>query len=164
MVRQAIEGKAPEFTLLNQSGQQVALRDLRGKVVLLTFTYSSCTGVCPLITRSMTTLQRRLTQEERGRIFFLSVTLEPEVDTPSALRTYARGQGADLAFWAFLTESPTIVQEVRQSFGITVNKQANGVLDHPGWTFLIDRKGLVRYRYLGGVLEVETLLEDIRKL
>ena len=164
MVRQPIEGKAPEFTLLNQSGQQVALRDLRGKVVLLTFTYSSCSGVCPLVTRSLATLQRRLRPEERGRVFFLSVTVEPEVDTLSALRTYARRHGVDLASWAFLTESPTIVQEVRQSFGITVNKQANGIVDHPGWTFLIDRKGMVRYRYLGGVLEVDTLLEDIRKL
>ena len=164
MVRQPIEGKAPEFTLVNQSGQPLALRDLQGKVVLLTFIYSSCSGVCPLITRSMTTLQRRLTAEERRRVFFLSVTVEPEADTPPALQSYAIRHGIDLASWAFLTESPTVIREVWQSFGVTVNRQAKGNVDHPGWTFLIDRKGMVRYRYLGGILKVETVLEDIRKL
>ncbi len=164
MIRQPIEGKAPEFTLVNQSGQPVALRDLRGKVVLLTFTYSSCTGVCPLIGRSMTVLQQRLTSQERRKIFFLSVTVDPEVDTPATLRTYAKRHGVDLTSWAFLTESPTVVREVWQSFGMTVNERAKGIVDHPGWTFLIDREGMVRYRYLGGALEVKTVLEDMRKL
>jgi protein SCO1/2 len=112
----------------------------------------------------MTVLQRRLTPEERRKIFFLSVTVDPEVDTPAVLRTYAKRNGVDLASWAFLTESPTAVREVWQSFGMTVNERAKAIVDHPGWTFLIDRKGMVRYRYLGGVLEVETVLEDIRKL
>ena len=50
LVRQAIEGPAPEVVLMDQAGQPLALRDLRGKVVLLTFIYSACADVCPLIT------------------------------------------------------------------------------------------------------------------
>ena len=49
-----------------------------------------------------------------------------------------------------------------QSFGLMVNRRAKGLVDHPGWTFL-DPEGMVQYRYLGGILEVETVLEDIRK-
>ena len=56
MVRQHIEGRAPELALVNQSGQPLTLTELRGKVVLLTFTYSTCAEVCPLITAAMAAL------------------------------------------------------------------------------------------------------------
>ena len=138
--------------------------DLRGKVVLLTFTYSACADVCPLITAAMAALQQRLTAVERQQVFLLSVTTEPEVDTPAVLHAHATRLGADLASWAFLTGHPQAVQKVWQAFGLTVKRRAKGVVDHPAWTFLIDREGMVRYRYLGSLLEVETILEDMRTL
>jgi protein SCO1/2 len=112
MVRQTIEGKAPALALVDQAGQPLALSDLRGKVVLLTFIYSSCSDVCPLITVAMAAIQHRLTEAERERIFFLSVTTEPEVDTPEVLRAYAHRHNADLTSWAFLTGSLPAVQDV----------------------------------------------------
>ena len=164
MVRQRIEGRAPELALVNQSGQPLTLRELRGKVVFLTFTYSTCADVCPLITASMVTLQQRLTAAERQQVFFLSVTAQPEVDTPAVLHAYAQRLGVDLASWAFVTGHPQAVQAVWQAFGLTVKPRAKGVVDHPAWTFLIDREGMVKYRYLGSLLEVETILEDMRTL
>jgi protein SCO1/2 len=162
MVRQRIEGKAPEIALVNQSGQPLTLMALRGKVVLLTFTYSTCAEVCPLITSAMVTLQQRLTVAERQQVFFLSVTAQPDVDTPAVLHAYAHRLGVDLASWAFTTGSPQAVQAVWQAFGLTVKPRAKGGVDHPAWTFLIDREGMVQYRYLGSLLEVETILEDMR--
>jgi hypothetical protein len=53
---------------------------------------------------------------------------------------------------------------VWQAFGLTVKRRAKGVVDHPAWTLLIDREGMVQYRYLGSVFEVETMLEDMRTL
>jgi protein SCO1 len=164
MVRQSIEGRAPELALIDQAGQPLSLKDLRGKVVLLTFTYGSCVDVCPLITAVMAALQQRLTAAERQQVFFLSVTTQPEVDTPAVLYAYANRLGVDLASWAFLTGHPQAVQEVWQAFGLTVKRRAKGGVDHPAWTFLIDREGMVRYRYLGSLLEVETILADMRTL
>jgi protein SCO1/2 len=164
MVRHLIEGRPPELALIDQSGQPLSLKDLQGKVVLLTFTYSSCADVCPLITAAMVALQQRLTAAERPQVFFLSVTTEPEVDTPAVLHAYANRLGADLASWAFLTGHPQAVQEVWQAFGLTVKRRAKAGVDHPAWTFLIDREGMVRYRYLGSLLEVETILADMRAL
>jgi cytochrome oxidase Cu insertion factor (SCO1/SenC/PrrC family) len=100
MVRQRIEGRAPDLALVTQSGQPLTLRELHGKVVLLTFTYSTCAEVCPLITAAMVTLQQRLTAAERQQVFFLSVTAQPEVDTPAVLQAYAHRLGVDLASWA----------------------------------------------------------------
>jgi len=106
MVRQRVDGRAPELALVDQFGQPLTLAELRGKVVLLTFTYSSCADVCPLITAAMAALQQRLTAAERQQVFFLSVTTDPEVDTPAVLHAYATRLGADLASWAFLTGHP----------------------------------------------------------
>ena len=164
MVRQRIEGRAPELALVTQSGQPLTLTELRGKVVLLTFTYSTCAEVCPLITAAMVTLQQRLTAAERQRVFFLSVTAQPEVDTPAVLHAYAHRLGVDLASWAFVTGHPQAVQAVWQAFGMTVKPRAKGVVDHPAWTFLIDPEGMVQYRYLGSLLEAETIWEDMRTL
>jgi protein SCO1 len=164
MVRQNIEGRAPELALVNQSGQPLTLTELRGKVVLLTFTYSTCAEVCPLITAAMTALQQRLTAAERPQVFFLSVTAQPEVDTPAVLHAYATRLGVDLASWAFLTGPPQAVRAVWQAFGLTAKPRTKGVVGHPAWTLLLDREGMVRYRYLGSLLEVETILEDIRTL
>ena len=164
MVRQSIEGRAPELALIDQAGQPLSLNDLRGKVVLLTFTYSSCADVCPLITAAMAKLQQRLTAVERQQVFFLSVTTQPEVDTPTVLHAYANRFGADLASWAFLTGHPQAVREVWQAFGLTVKPRAKGVVDHPAWTLLIDQEGMVRHRYLGSLLEVEAILADMRTL
>jgi cytochrome oxidase Cu insertion factor (SCO1/SenC/PrrC family) len=63
-----------------------------------------------------------------------------------------------------LTGHPQAVQGVWQAFGLTVKRRAKGGVEHPAWTFLIDREGRVRYRYIGGLLEVETVLEDMRHL
>jgi cytochrome oxidase Cu insertion factor (SCO1/SenC/PrrC family) len=124
MVRQRIEGRAPELALVNQSGQPLSLTELRDKVVLLTFTYSMCAEVCPLITAAMVTLQQRLTAAERQQVFFLSVTAQPDVDTPAVLHAYATRLGVDLASWAFLTGHPQAVQAVWQGFGLTVKRRS----------------------------------------
>ena len=123
--------------------------------MLLTFIYSACAEVCALITAAMTVLQQRLAAEGRSDVFFLSVTIEPKVDTPAVLWTYAHRHGADLTSWVFLTGSPQAVEAVWQAFGLTVKRRARGGVDHSAWTFVIDRESIVHYRYLGGMLEVE---------
>ena len=126
MISMVMSSRDPQVVLMDQAGQPLALQDLRGKVVLLTFIYSACADVCPLITAAMTGVQQHLTARERFDVFFLSVTLEPEVDTPAVLQAYAEHHGADLTSWAFLTGSPTAVQAVWQAFGLTVKRRRGG--------------------------------------
>jgi protein SCO1/2 len=164
MVRQTVTGEVPNIALVDQSGRPLALKDLRGRVVLLTFIYTSCPDVCSLTTAAMTALQQRLVEEGRAGVFFLSITAEPEIDTPAVLHDYASRHGADLASWAFLTGSPQAVREVWQPFGLTVRRVGERMVEHPPYTLLIDREGTARYRYLGETLDIETVLEDIRRL
>ena len=164
MVRQVVKGQVPDIALVDRSGQPLALRGLRGKAVLLTFIYTSCPDVCSLTTAAMATLQQHLTAEERERVFFLSITTDPETDTPPVLQAYASRHSADLASWAFLTGTRQAVQEVWRSFGLTVNRLREGMVEHPAYTLLIDQEGTARYRYLGEAVEIETVLKDIRRL
>src|SRR5919106_3845553 len=95
-------GPAPAFTLTTQDGRRLALEELRGKVVVVTFIYTSCADACPLLTAKMAALQDDLGSDFGPKIFFLSITVDPERDTPEVLTRYAQVHGANLSSWAFL--------------------------------------------------------------
>ncbi len=96
-------GPAPEFTLTTTDGGRLSLGDLRGKVVAVTFIYATCTDTCPLLTAKMAGMQKRLGPDFGSKVRFVSITVDPERDTPQVLAQYARNHGADPAGWAFLT-------------------------------------------------------------
>src|SRR5262249_60080831 len=79
---------APGFALISQDGAPVALADLRGKVVAVTFIYTSCTDTCPMLTALMVRVQDQLGQDFGERIAFVSITVDPDRDTPEVLKQY----------------------------------------------------------------------------
>lgn len=157
-------GPAPDFTLTNQDGQSLSLARLRGKVAVATFIYASCTDTCPLLTAKMAGIQKRLGSDFGSRVYFISVTVDPERDTPEVLGRYARAHRANLDGWAFLTGSPAQIREVSRSYGIYVKKQERGDVDHTFLTSIIDQGGTLRVQYLGVRFDPEEMLRDIRSL
>ena len=83
-------GQAPDFTLVSQDGEPVSLRDFRGKVVAVAFIYTYCTDVCPMLTAHMASVQEKLGSAFGPKIAFVSITVDPERDTPEVLKQYAR--------------------------------------------------------------------------
>jgi len=81
-------GPAPEFTLTTPDRARLSLRDLRGKVVAVTFIYASCADTCPLLTAKLAGLQAKLGADFGPRVFFVSVTVDPERDTPEIGRAH----------------------------------------------------------------------------
>src|SRR4030095_15063032 len=73
-------GPAPEFTLTQQDGKRLALKELRGKVLAITFIFASCTDTCPLLTAKMASLQERLGPDFGSKVYFLSITVDTEAD------------------------------------------------------------------------------------
>jgi protein SCO1/2 len=157
-------GPAPDFTLTTQDGARLALRDLRGKVVAVTFIYASCADTCPLLTAKMAALQARLGREFGSRVFFASVTVDPTRDTPEVLRRYAAAHGANAAGWAFLTGTPAEIHDVERRYGIYARKNPSGDVDHTFLTSVIDRDGVLRVQYLGVRFDPDELLEDVKSL
>jgi len=81
---------APEFSLTSQDGGQVTLADFRGKVVAVTFIYTLCTTTCPVLTPMMSFVQDQLGSNFGTKIAFVSITVDPERDTPQVFKEYAQ--------------------------------------------------------------------------
>src|SRR2546428_3526643 len=157
-------GPAPDFDLTTQDERRISLSQLRGRVVILTFIYASCADTCPLLTAKMIGLQNRLAAAFGPRVFFLSVTVDPERDTPEVLRRYAVAHGANLGGWAFLTGTPSEIREVARRYGVYYRKTPGGDVDHTFLTSVVDQAGILRVQYLGGRFDPDELLRDITAL
>jgi protein SCO1/2 len=83
--RLPVVGPAPDFALTAATGERVALADLRGKVLAVTFIFASCSDTCPLLTAKMAEVQRRLGADFGSRVGFVSITVDPANDTPERL-------------------------------------------------------------------------------
>lgn len=157
-------GPAPDFTLTSQDGVPVSLRDFRGKVVAVTFIYASCTDICPMLTANMAHVQDKLGSAFGPRVAFVSITVDPEHDTPEVLKQYAQDFGADLKGWAFLTGEPAVIREVVRKYGVFARKVAGGDVDHTFLTSLIDPTGTLRVQYLGVRFDLEEFRGDLLSL
>ena len=157
-------GAAPDFTLTSQNGGEVTLESLRGKVVAVTFIYTSCPDVCPMLTDKMARVQDELGADFGSKIAFLSISVDPEHDTPAVLKEYAEALGADLNGWSFLTGTPAAVREVAHRYGVAVAPAADGGVDHTLLTTLVDRQGTMRVQYLGYRFDPEEFRQDLLRL
>ena len=157
-------GAAPALTRTSQDGERLSLGQLSGKVVLLTFIYTSCTDTCPLLTGKLASLQEKLGADFGARAHFLSVTVDPERDTPDVLRAYAQRFNADPAGWSFLTGTSAEIAQATGAYGIFVRRTPRGEVDHTFLTSLVDRHGTLRVQYLGTRFDPDELLADIRAL
>ncbi len=163
--RLPVAGPAPEFSLLDQNGAPFTLTGLRGKVVVVNFIYTRCNRACPVLTEKMASLQAMLGPDFDSRVHFVSISVDPEIDTPAVLRDYAKTHGANVPGWSFLTGTRPMVEEVERAYG-ALRKRAtrSGRVEHLFVTSLIDRQGSLRVRYLGVGFKREELFQDLQVL
>lgn len=162
--RLPVVGPAPDFALVSEAGTPLALADLRGKVLALTFIYATCKDTCPALTAKMGAMQRRLGPDFGRSVRFLSVTVDPQTDTPAVLADYARRVGANPAGWSFLTGSPEEIAGMVRSYGGYARRAQSGEVDHLFLTSLIDRQGRLRVQYIGYRFDPGEMLRDLRSL
>lgn len=155
---------APEFTLTNQDGARLALKELRGKVLAVTFIFASCVDTCPLLTAKMAGLQKRLGSDFASKVYFVSISVDPERDTPEVLKRYAQAYQANTAGWAFLTGTQAEIRDVTKRYGIYYKKTPRGDVDHTFLTSLVDQSGTLRVQYMGVKFDPDEMLRDLRSL
>ncbi|HEX3450894.1 MAG TPA: SCO family protein [Isosphaeraceae bacterium] len=159
-------GPAPPTIMVNSSGKLFDLTSLKGKVVIVSFVYTTCNGTCPATTLTLSRVQKVLRQAKLWgtSVEFVSISLDPERDTPDVLKRYAELFNADLANWNFLTGSRSDVQSVIAAWGMWARIGPSGALDHPSRIFLLDPQGHQREIYNLEFLKTETVIQDVKEL
>lgn len=152
---------AAAFTLINQVGETVSLSDYRGKFVVLDFIYTGCPDVCPLLTANLRQVADALGDRFGQDVHFVSITLDPEYDTPEQLKQYAQAFRADPSNWDFLTGAPAIVDQVLDDYQQTYERKGPREVDHTALTVLIDPNGIERHRYWGMAYPPALVVEHI---
>jgi protein SCO1/2 len=140
-------GSVPEFQLMNQEGKNFGFGDLRGKIWIADFIYTTCPGPCPMISSRMSELQKPL---EKTDVHLVSFTVDPAKDTPQVLRGYAERLQAEPGRWDFLTgPQSTIYNLSRNGFKLAVSdgSDAQGIPVHSTRMILVDRHGAIRGYY-----------------
>ena len=159
-------GPAPRTVLVDSDGKPFDLASLKGKVVLVSFVYTTCNGACPATTSSLVRIQKTIEKAKLwgNSVEFVSITLDPKGDTPDVLNRYAQLFGADLTRWHFLTGSTSKVDSVIDAWGMWAKIGPTGVLDHPSRIFLLDPRGHQREIYNLEFLNADSVLQDVRGL
>ena len=157
--------EAPSFALIDQDERPRKLEDYRGKVLLVSFVFTTCSGTCPATTHRMARIFHEVEKKDwKNRVQFLSITLDPERDRPEALRGYRKLYDIESPGWAFLTGPVETVNAETAKWGMWAKPSANGQLDHPSRVFLVDSQGRIREIYNLDFLRMPWVLEDMEDL
>lgn len=157
---------APDAPLVDQRGEPLPLSALRGHRVVLTFMFTRCPfpEFCPLMDRHFVTLQEAIAADPAlADVRLVSVTLDPEYDTPGVLATHAARLGADPDIWSFVTADPQAIAEFWGRLGIYAEREGPGPADlvHNLRTAVIDAEGRLAAVHTGNQWTPDELLEDL---
>jgi protein SCO1/2 len=132
----------PDFTLVDQYGAPVALSALKGKVVAVTFIYSRCPlpDYCPRMVENFRAVRERFAARMDRDLVLLTISFDPQYDTPQILARYAASRRAGGPGWHFLTGDPAKIERVCNAFGIQYWAE-EGLITHSLQTAVIDRDG-----------------------
>jgi cytochrome oxidase Cu insertion factor (SCO1/SenC/PrrC family) len=112
---QVSRGEVPDFTLIDQDGNNVSLYQTKGSILVVGFIFTRCPDVCPIITQSLKSVEMGLSDEYREHVEFMSVSLDPRYDTPEMLKQYTEFHEVN---WSHLTGDYETMKQVWYNFGM----------------------------------------------
>ncbi len=155
-----------EFRLTNQWGETVSSDDLKGKVWVAYFFFSTCPSICPLMNRNMVDVQTEFAKNPE--VVIVGFTVDPATDTPERLRKYGEKYGVQKGKWHYLTgDKQAIYKLALQSFMLGVedasgDQQEAHPIIHSEKFVLVDRQGRIRGYYAGTHKpDVQRLMQDL---
>ena len=155
----------PAFSLTERSGKTISLNDLKGKIWVADFFYAGCPGPCPLVSSRLGALQKAIGNDPIVRL--VSISTDPENDTPAVLQTYAQRFGASDR-WLFLTGKKEQIYSLANlgfKLALAEDRTAKEAIIHSTRLALVDAAGTVRGFYDGLTDEGGSrLLDDLHRL
>lgn len=140
-------GPAPKFELVNQDNQKITNKNFKGKVYVLEFFFSTCPSICPKMNLSMRSIEDKFFGNPNFGI--VSITINPENDTPKVLKSHRELLGVKSSNWHFLTGDKNYILDLsNKGFNIYAgeNSKVSGGFEHSGLFALIDKNGNIRCR------------------
>jgi protein SCO1/2 len=158
----------PDAAFVDQDGRDRKLSDWRGKTTVVTFIYTRCPlpDFCPLIDRNFAAVQAALKEDPAlaERVHLVSVSFDPDYDTPAVLKKHAARVGADPALWSYVTGSRESIDTFGGGFGVTIMREDGTMQEiiHNLRTVVIDADGRLDHVLNGNDWKPDRLLSDIR--
>jgi protein SCO1/2 len=153
---------APPIALHTANGKKVTLAAQHGRYVLVTFIYTHCPDVCPLITQNLNAALRAIGPSARKNVRVLAVSVDPVGDTPNAVRAYAREKHLYPQF-EYLIGTRAELRRVWKAWHVLAVQAKPDLVDHVAYTALIDTKGKERVLYDSSVHATQ-VVHDLRVL
>ncbi|MCU0988367.1 MAG: SCO family protein [Xanthomonadales bacterium] len=153
-----------DHLLTDSEGRPVRLADYRGRPLLISMIFTSCYHVCPAITQHLD-FAVRAGREALGADSFQVITVgfDTPVDTPEAMRQFARKQGVEDPDWAFLSGSAETMAALVDNVGFVHFPSPRG-FDHINQVTVVDRDGVIYRQVYGAAFELPALIEPLKQL
>ena len=139
---------APDFTLIDQDGKTITLKDYKGRLVFITFFHSKCIKACPLILQNRQRMQESI-EKGIGRkgLVFMAITVDPDVDKPEILKDYVKTLEMNPKDLHLLTGEHEVIEKVLANYGIKYKKGSeSGQIDHSIVGYVINGVGIIDKR------------------
>jgi len=158
---------APDAALIDQNNKRRSFSEWKGQPTLMTFIYTRCPmpNFCPLMDRNFVTIQKAGAADPKlaGKFRLVSVTFDPDYDTPAVLKAHAQKLGADEKQWTFLTADRTTVDRFASKFGVGIVREGPGDITHNLRTVLMGADGKLLMIYPGSEWSTKTVIDDLHE-
>jgi len=162
-----------KFELISQDSLQFNFPEIiKGKIGVVGYVFTNCPDICPLTTNNMRLIQERLKKEGITDVELVSISFDPEVDTPPVLKRYAELRRLDLSNWTFLTGKKSVTDALIKEANVLAIVGDSTIIEgettyfyvHTDRISLFDRTGNIRNNYLGSQTDIDQVIKDVKKL
>jgi protein SCO1/2 len=155
----------PDFKLIDQNGKRFGFHQYRGRVVVLTFIYTRCPlpDYCPLMTDNFAQIEKALksSSESNAGVQLLSITLDPEYDTPKVLREYAAAHSSGSDHWDYATGTKDEIKQIAGYFGLQYWAEGDQIV-HGLRTAIVSPDGKLVKLYRGNEWKPDEIVSEVR--
>ena len=159
----------PNYSLIDQENKVIQLTSFRGRILVFTFMYTRCPipDFCPRMSQHFREVYDALKDINISKDWhLLSISFDPDFDTPKILKNYSKAFSSDLKKWSFVTANSSVIDEMTSRFGIIVRRPKASITDwdHNLRTVIVDPNGVIQTIYIGNSWTPETLVQDLKEM
>ena len=162
------------YKLVDQKEEQITFPDyVKGKTVIAGYIFTNCPDICPLTTNNMRLIQEQLKSQKVKGVQFVSISFDPDNDTPEVLKKFAEIRNLDLSNWTFLTGDKPVIDRLMKHVGVLAVPGDSTVFPsgkvsyyyiHTDRIQIIDDEGKIRKNYPGSSINIDEIIKDVKQI